>query len=99
MITDGRYDSGNIGRITIHIIQNAPRHDSTRLRVIFSVDQVTNIVQIAGDLCQFNGMVVVAHSLKNIPGDICRMDYMCKAVFRKAKRYKRLVCTGYICSD
>ena len=43
----------------IHVVENAPGHNSTGLRVLCPVNQIADVMKITGNFRQFNSTLII----------------------------------------
>ena len=64
------------------MIQNTERHNGTALAMSNPVHQVADIVQKAGDFCQFHSSFRITQGFQQFSGGFCHLANMCKAMLR-----------------
>ena len=99
VVADGRDDRRDVLGPEAERSQNLERHDGAALRVLDAVDQIADVVQIACDLRQLDGVGVVAERFEQIARHSRHMRHMGKAVLRIAQRHERFVRLGDIGAD
>ena len=73
------------------MVKDSKRHHRTGLAVVDAVDKISNVVQIARDLCQLHGPRRIAERLENIARLLRHERHVREAVLRKAQRHKRRI--------
>ena len=89
VVADRRDDQGDLLRRKTHLVQQAECHDGAALAVIHPVDQIADVVQIAGDLAQLHHALRVAQRLQDIPRLFRHQCDMSEAVLGKAQGDQR----------
>ena len=99
MVADGGDDSRDIFRIRAHLVKNPERHDRAALRVIDSVDNIADIMQVSRHARKLCLTFAVSEHPKDAAGAVRYLDDVGEAVFRIAKRDERFVRFQNVGSD
>ena len=91
MVADGGDDDGDLLRRTVQIVQDAERHHSPGLGVVHPVDQISDVVEKAGDLGQFHRPLRIPQRGEDIGRILRHHRHMGKAVFRISKGAQGLI--------
>ena len=84
MVADGVHDQRALFRRHAHARQYAPRHQTAAQRMIFTVNGVADVVQIAGDVGQLMRAPVVAQPLKDVLSNVADQPGMALSMFSVA---------------
>ena len=91
VVADGSNNSGDLCRVAVHIIEDAPGHDCTGEGMLLPVYQITNVMQKACDLGNLYGTLVITQNLQNIAGSLSNVLNMAETMFRKAQGTQGLI--------
>ena len=91
VVADRTDDRGNVFGRYVHAVQDAKRHQRTGLRVIHTVDDISEIMHPRRGQRQIHRVLIEAQLLQNIRRPLTHHAHMREAVLREMQRLHRLV--------
>ena len=91
VVADGCDDGGDILRVCAKAVENAECHDGAALRVVNPVNDVADVMQVAGNLCQLRLAFGVAEREQDVTRRFRNASDMSEAVLREAHVDERFV--------
>jgi hypothetical protein len=99
VMADGGRDDCDIVVVHAEFLQDLPRHQRAAVRVIGSVDGISDVVHVAGDLRKFDRLFVIAQLPQNHPRVVCGFSRVRLRMVRVSQRAEHGIAGCDICID